>query len=174
MLSKPTFPSERKTMNQAAKDAITGMLNCFPQTNQDYRVLLLTLAKLLDGLTDRAIIESAQRFASGDVPDQSMTFAPSAPEFVAECRKRQDILDAMARPRLPAPEYRPKSSMPPFMISQQKLLNANAHLPVLFEGIDYGTWCKLSKEKQVPVGAKWVAALGIVYGPEPQAKSKVA
>lgn len=124
-----------------------------------------TLEKLLLGATDRAIIGAAERFATGDVPGQSMKFAPAAPEFVAEVRQQQDVLDIKARPRLPVPAYRP-GPLAPFEIAKQKALSANSHLPVLFEDINYDQFRKLSAGKQIPVGAKWVASLGIVYGPE--------
>jgi hypothetical protein len=55
--------------------------------------------------------------------------------------------------------------MPPFMVTRQRLLNENAHLPVLFEDVGYDQFRKLSSSKQIPIGAKWVAALGIIYGP---------
>jgi hypothetical protein len=153
-------------MNKHAKQAITGMLNCFPQTNQDYQVLLLTLERLLAGLSDQAIVRAADRYAGGDVPGQSKTFAPSGPEFVDEVRRCQEVLEIKARPRLPAPTYRSGSGgMPPFMVTRQRLLNENAYLPVLFEDVGYDQFRKLSSSKQIPIGAKWVAALGIIYGP---------
>lgn len=157
-------------MNQQAKDAITGMLNCFPQTNQDYRVLLLTLSKLLDGVADQAVIRAAERYASGDVTNQSMTFAPSGPEFVAEVRRVQEVLDIQAKPRLPAPVYR-RGLMAPFEMMRQKALAENSHLPVLFEGVSYEQFRKMSASRDIPVGAKWVACLATVFGPSALATS---
>ncbi|MBZ9807674.1 hypothetical protein [Mesorhizobium sp. ESP-6-2] len=154
-------------MNQQAEDAITWMLNEFGQTNQDYQVRLLTLGKLLEEQSDLAIIEAAKRFAAGDVEGQSMTFPPTGPEFVAEARKRQELIDLMAKPRLPAPRYFP-GPLAPFQVRQQKRLAENAHLPVLFENITYDQWRKMSAAKEIPVGAKWIATLGIVYGPAPK------
>jgi hypothetical protein len=52
-----------------------------------------TIAELLTGCTDQAIISAARRFSAGDVPDQSMTFAPSTPQFVAEVRRAQERID---------------------------------------------------------------------------------
>lgn len=127
---------------------------------------MLTLSKLLGGLSDSAIIRAADRFAAGDVPEQSKTFAPATPEFVAEVRRQQEYLSIKAHPRLTAPEYRPSGSMPPFLITRQKLLAKHAHLPVLFEDIAYDQFKKLSKAGEIPVGGKWVASLGIIYGPE--------
>ena len=74
-----------------------------------------------------------------------------------------------ARPRIAAPEYRPTGgSMPPFLVTRQRLLAENSHLPVLHENIGYDEFRKMSKARDIPVGAKWVAALGIIYGPEPR------
>lgn len=154
-------------MNQAAEDAITAMLNCFPQTSQNYEILFETLDRLCASQTDQAIIKAAERFAAGDVPEQSKKFAPSGPEFVAEVRIQQEYIDIKARPRLPRPEYRP-GPLAPFQITQQRLYAENANRPVLFEDVSFDVWKKLSAGKQIPVGAKWVAALGIVYGPEPK------
>lgn len=159
-------------MNQQAEDSITAMLNCFPQTAQNYELLLETLDRLLAGLSDQAIIEAANRYAAGDVQGQSKTFAPSGPEFVEEARRRQEYLSLKARPRIEGPKYRP-GPLAPFEIAKHKALEANAHLPVLLEDVNYDRWRALSIAKQVPVGAKWVACLGIVYGP-PLAQSRAA
>lgn len=154
-------------MNQQAEDAITGMLNCFPQTSQNYELLLESLGRLCAGATDQAIISAAERFASGDVKDQSKKFAPSAPEFVEEVRRRQEYIDLQARPRIPAPVYRP-GPLAPFEIVRQKALAKHSHRPVLFEGINLDVFRKMSRDKQIPLGSVWVASLGIVYGPEPK------
>lgn len=159
-------------MNQQAKDAITWMLNEFPNTNQDYQVRLLTLDKLLEGLSDYAIIEAAQRFAAGDVPGQSKTFAPTGPDFVAETRTRQEYIDLKAKPRLPAPKYFP-GPLAPFQVRQQKRFAENSHLPLLFEGISFDQFRKMSAAKEIPVGAKWTSA-GIIYGPDPKQKPAAA
>lgn len=126
----------------------------------------MTLERLCASVTDQAIIETADRFASGDVPGQSKKYPPTGPEFVEEARRRQDYLEMLARPRLPGPTYT-RGPMAPFEIKRQKALNEYAHRPVLMENIGYDEWRRLSGMKQVPVGAIWVACLGIVYGPEP-------
>lgn len=154
-------------MNQAAEDAITAMLNCFPQTSQNYELLFETLDKLCASQTDQAVIRAAGRFAAGDVPEQSMKFAPSGPEFVAEVRRQQEFIDLMARPRLPPPAYRP-GPLAPFQIRTQRLYAEHAHREVLFENVIFEEWKRLSKERQIPPRASWVAALGIVYGPKPK------
>lgn len=152
-------------MNKAAEQSITGMLNCFPQTNQDYQVLLLTLSRLLDGQSDSAIINAADRFAAGDVPGQSKTFAPATPEFVAEVRNQEEYLSLKARPRIEAPAYR-RGPLTPGEMRRQRALQDHAHLPVLHEDIGHDQWLKFVRSKQLPTGAVWVACLGIVYGPE--------
>lgn len=161
-------------MNQQAEDSITQMLNCFPQTNQDYAVFLQTLGALLAGLSNEAIIEAARRFASGDVTDQSMRFAPSSAEFIDEVRRRQEFIGVRNRPRLPAPPTYRKGPLAPFEIKRQKALNEYADRTVLFEDISYDQWRRLSAEKAVPAGAIWVASLGIIYGPKPVSQAKAA
>jgi hypothetical protein len=126
-----------------------------------------TLQHLCAGLTDQAVIDAAQRFAAGDVKDQSKKFAPSAPEFVEEARRRDELLKVLARPRLPPPTYQ-RGPLAPYQIATQKKWAENAHLPVLFTDIDFNKWKALSAAKDVPAGAKWVAALGVVFGPAPK------
>jgi len=140
------------------------MLNAFPQsqsTNPD--VLLRTFSAVLGDVTPEAITEAAQRFVSGKVEGQSKTFAPAVAEFVAEARNRQEYHKLLMQPRLPAPTYY-SNGQAPFERNRQKAFAANSHLPVLFEDVSYDRWKKLSAERQVPVGAKWVACLAIVYG----------
>ena len=153
-------------MNQTAYKAITTMLNAFPQspaTNKE--LLLLSLEKVVGNLSDQAVANAAGRFMAGDVQGQSMTFPPSVPEFVQQVRKCQELVDVAARPRLPSPKYQP-GPLAPFQVAQQNKLAENSHLPVLFDDINFEQWKRMSAEKQVPVGSKWVAMLGIVYGPE--------
>lgn len=155
-------------MNQAAEDSITAMLNCFPQTGQDYALLLGTLQHLCDGLTDQAVIDAAKRFAAGDVKDQSKKFAPSAPEFVEEARRRDELLKVMARPRLPPPDqYRP-GPLPPYQLATQRKWAENADRQVMFSDVSFEQWKALSATKDIPAGAKWVAAIGVVFGPAPK------
>ena len=140
------------------------MLESFPQTsgNPDLTVSAYELA--VAGLSSQSVIEAAQRFITGLVDGQSMDFAPATPRFAQEARSRQELIDLKAKPRLPAPRYFP-GPLAPFQVRQQKRLSENSHLPVLFENINSDQWRKLSMERKVPVGAKFVASLGIVYGP---------
>lgn len=161
-------------MNQLAEDRITEMWNCFPQTNQNYDVLLSTLGRLCAGLSDQAIIEAADRFAAGEVAGQSKTFAPSGPEFRDEVKRCEEVIALRNRPRLPSPPKYIPGPKAPFQIKTEQARAANAHLPILFEGVGFDEFRKLSAMKQIPEGAKWVAALGIIYGPEPKAKHKAA
>lgn len=128
-------------------------------------MLLLTYEQALIAVGEQAICEAAARFRDGDVVGQSKTFAPSVAEFVQEARSRQEYIDIKAKPRLPAPRYFP-GPLAPFQVRQQKRLSENSHLPVLFEGINSDQWRKMSLAREIPAGSKWVASLGIVYGPE--------
>lgn len=130
-------------------------------------MLLRTYAAVLADNSEQSIIEAAQRYTTGDVEGQSRTFAPSVPEFVAEVRRREEYISLRNRPRLEAPKYRP-GPLAPFEVRRQQALSRYAHLPVLFEDIGYDQWRKLSAAKEVPTGAIWVAALGMVFGPVPK------
>lgn len=61
-----------------------------------------------------------------------------------------------------------RGTLSPFEIKKQRLLAAHANRPVLFESAGYDQFKKLSATRQIPPGAVWVAALGIIYGPEPK------
>lgn len=90
-------------MNQKSYQAITAMLNAFPQSSADLRGLLLTYDQALTGVDDKAIEEAATRFIAGDVKEQSRTFAPSVPEFTQEARRIHQVLPYRGRPQLPPP-----------------------------------------------------------------------
>lgn len=155
-------------MNQQAEQSIIEMMNCFPQTSQDYRVLLQTLHKLCAGLTDQAIIEAAERFAAGDVQDQSPKFAPAAPEFVAEARRRQEFIDMRSRPRLSSPPVVYRSGpLAPFETKRQRALTENADRQVIKEDASYDEFKRMSKAGELPAGSSWVACLAIIFGPRP-------
>lgn len=153
-------------MNDAAMLEIARMRNSFAQTGDNPDLTRDTYKLALQDLSSQAVIEAAQRFVMGDVQGQSKTFAPSIAEFVAEARQRQELLALKARPRLPAPRYFP-GPLAPFQIRQQKRLAENAHLAILFENISFDQFRKMSRAREIPVGAKW-CSLGIIFGPEPK------
>lgn len=136
---------------------------------------MATLGRLCAGLTDQAIIEAAERFAAGDVQDQSPKFAPSAPEFVAEARRRQEFIDIQSRPRLSAPsvDYRP-GPLPPFMVKRQKALADNGGRPVILENASFEDFKRMSKAGELPAGSSWVASVATIYGPRPAQRSAAA
>ncbi len=155
------------TLDQRSYMAIVTLLNSFPSSNSNPDLTMGTYEQVLQGISPQAVTEAAQRFTMGDVQGQSKTFAPSIAEFVAEARQRQEYVELKKNPRLPPPRYFP-GPLAPFQIKQQKRLAENAHLPILFENISYDQFRKLSAAKEIPVGARWVASLGVVYGPEPK------
>lgn len=133
-----------------------------------------TYEAVLGDVSAAAITETAQRFVSGSINGQSKTFAPSVAEFVDAAKRQDEIIEIRNQPRLPAPRPYRGTGSSPFERNRAKALAANAHLPVLFEDIGYDRWCHLSKSGQVPVGGKWVACLGTVYGPEPRREQEAA
>src|SRR5688572_23184275 len=100
-------------MNQNSFQAITAMLNGFPQSGAATKALLLTYDADLTEISDQAICETAQRFRRFEIPDQSKTFAPSIAEFVDAARKQDEFIAARGQPRLPAPRgYVPAADIP--------------------------------------------------------------
>lgn len=151
-------------MNQAAYQELTKMLNAFPQTG-DIAALLLTYDEDLTGISDLAIIETAQKYRRNGITRRDNSFAPSIPQFKESAEEQEKLIEARNRPRIEAPKHYFGTGRTPFERNRDRALAANEHLPVLFTDIGYDQWCKLSKAKEIPVGAKWVACLGIVYGP---------
>lgn len=94
-------------MNQAAHQALTMMLNAFPQGGQDYRLLLLTFEEDLTGISNQAIVEAAQRYRRNEIPGQNETFAPSVAEFVTAARRQEEYISIRNRPRIAGPPIRP-------------------------------------------------------------------
>lgn len=64
-----------------------------------------TYEAVLRDVSGQAVIEAAQRFTAGLVPDQSKTFAPSIAEFATEARRLHELIPYRYLPRLPAPEH---------------------------------------------------------------------
>jgi hypothetical protein len=154
-------------MEQRAYLEMTRMLESFPQTsgNPDLTVSAYELA--VQGLSSQAIIEACQRFISGLVEGQSMDFAPAAPRFAQEARQRQEYIDLKARPRLPAPRYFP-GPLAPFQVRQEKRRAENADRPVMEAHVPLDRFIALSRAKQLPTDAIWVATMGIL-GPRANA-----
>jgi hypothetical protein len=57
-------------------------------------------------VSSQAISEAAQRFVSGDVRNQSLTFPPSVAEFCTEARRIAELIPYRNRQSLPAPAAR--------------------------------------------------------------------
>ncbi|RUU79998.1 hypothetical protein [Mesorhizobium sp. M7A.F.Ca.MR.362.00.0.0] len=123
-----------------------------------------TYEAVLQGLSPQAVTEAAQRFTMGDVQAQSKTFAPAIAEFVTEARKRQDIIDTLARKPKQLVHYR-NDHLRPFEILRQKALTKFQDCPVLHEKIGHPEFMAMSKMGQIPAGGGWCAETGTVYGP---------
>jgi hypothetical protein len=120
----------------------------------------------VDGLSPQAVIEACRRFILGNVEGQSMDFAPAAPRFAQEARQRQEYIDLKARPRLPARRYFP-GPLAPFQVRQEKRRAQYADRPVTEANVPLDRFIAMSKAKQLPTGAVWVATMGIL-GPSPK------
>lgn len=124
----------------------------------------MTYEQALTGVGDAAVDEACRRFIAGDVQAQSKTFAPSIAEFVTEARKRQDIIDTLARKPKQLVHYR-NDHLRPFEILRQKALTKFQDCPVIKENVSHTEFQAMSKAQQVPVGGGWCAATCTVYGP---------
>lgn len=57
----------------------------------------------------------------------------------------------------------------PFEVLKNKKLAENAHLPVLYTDKSSDDFRRLSIARELPAGAKLVACLAIIFGPERRA-----
>lgn len=153
-------------MDQKAFLALTAMLNAFPQGSGNPDLTMGTYEAVLAAVSSQAIIDAAQRFASGDVPDQSLTFAPSVAEFVKQARFQASLIPTRNSPRLAPPIRALENSS--FLMRREKKLAEYADRQILHTDINFDQWKRLSKTQEVPVGAVWVSSLGTIYGPKPK------
>lgn len=123
-----------------------------------------TYEAVLRDVSSQAVTDAAKRFMNGDVPGQSKTFAPSVAEFVQEARNLEEYIALRNRPRIPGHVYRP-GPLKPFEVRAEKARAENADRPVLFEDIGFDQFRKMCSDKNLPMGSKWVACLGTIYGP---------
>lgn len=153
-------------MNRQAHTAIALMLDSFGQSQADRKGLLLTFEAGLRDVTDEAICETAHRYVSGKADSQNLSFAPSVAQFCSFARSVMEAQELRARPRLPHQRYQ-SGTLAPFEITYQRKLAENSHLPVIKSDVSFDEWRRMSAAREIPVGARWIAATGIVYGPKP-------
>lgn len=144
--------------------AVTAMLNSFPQGSSDPETLVNTFEAMTRNISSAAICEAAERFMAGTVQDQSVRFAPSVAEFVREAQRIHDRDEVRRQPLLPAPRV----GRTPLLERLDRLRRQYANRPVLHTDVSNDRFRALSKSRELPAGAIWVAALGTVYGPEPR------
>jgi hypothetical protein len=154
------------------------MLRSFPQSG-DPDLVIGTYVKMLAGYRPELIDEAARAFMAGTVDEQSVVFAPSLAAFVTEVRRRSELKAAIEQARALPPPSKPAAAYDglPFERRRRRAELEHGERPILFEDVDHNQWRRLSANKEVPAGAVWVAALGIVYGPNPnevQAMSEAA
>lgn len=153
-------------MDQQAFKEMTRMLESFPQTsgNPDLTVSAYELA--VEGLSSQAVTEACQRFIAGLVDGQSLDFAPAAPRFAQECRRRQEYIDlakkAKDKPALLPPRYYTGS---PFHVRQEKTRTKYRECAILAENIGLDEYRRRCTAKEFPAGHAWIAGLATVYGP---------
>lgn len=96
------------------------VLNGFPQgRGTDPQALLYAFQMALEGVSSDAIIDTARRYNEGSIEGQSTEYAPSPAAFAKEARKRHELLELKALPRLEAPQ-RAEPYSPP--VAPEKVL----------------------------------------------------
>lgn len=135
------------------------MLSTFPQQGGVDSTLAAYLA-LVDDFEAGIVAAVCERFAKGGVPGQNTRFAPSGPEFVAECRKQVEIAEIRNQPKLPP--VKPAVRVD-YLDRLDGIRSRYAHRKLLATNIDHAAWLKLCGRNEFPVGATFVAATGEVY-----------
>jgi len=107
-------------MDQRAIQEVSLLLNAFPQARDtDPKGLLYAFQIALEGVSTQAITDMARRYIAGAVEGQSTDYAPSPAAFAKEARKRHELLEIKARPRLEAPQREEPYSPP---VAPEKVL----------------------------------------------------
>ncbi|WP_420578797.1 hypothetical protein [Oceaniradius stylonematis] len=151
-------------MKPETMEELGATLNSFPQGKSNPELLMQTYAVDLAGFSDGAIVQACRRFRRGEVMGQNKTFAPSIAEFVAEVKKRQELLGLLADAsrRLPAPSPIPGADTPTDRM-RARLAKEMAARAVLFENMDFVEFGRRCAALEFPVGSQW--RMGTVYGP---------
>lgn len=120
----------------------------------------------LNKLPGWAITEAVSAFIEGRVerPSRRIGILPTVEELATEARKA--VEREGAKQQSAAQFARRPIERVPFLEKLERKRAEYANRPVLFTNVDLDKWRALSKSGQLPVGAKWVAMLGTVYGPE--------
>lgn len=145
-------------MTQQTLIAIGTMLNAFPAPQGDVDVLVRSFEAATAQIAPQAVCEAATRYMSGQVDGHNPRYAPSVAEFAVEARRIADLKRAIARPRLPRPEYH-STGPAPFQIKQEQLRQKYAGWTILQEGVSLDQFQAMCVRKQVPPDATWIAAL---------------
>lgn len=135
------------------------MLSIFPQQGGVDSTLAAYLAVASD-FDDEIVRATAGKFAKGQVPGQNMRFAPSGPEFAAECRNQVEIAEIRNRPKLPPAK---PSVRVGYVDRLDAIRSRYAHRELLASNILHSDWIKMAERHEFPVGATYIAATGEVY-----------
>lgn len=126
------------------------------------RAYMLGLGKL----PGWAISEAVMAFIEGRVerPSRRIGILPTVEELATETRK---IVEREGSRQQSAAQFarRPIERIP-FLEKLERKRAEYADRQVLFTNVDLDKARMLSRTGQLPVGAKWVAMLGTVFGPE--------
>lgn len=144
-------------MNQNSYQAITAMINAFPQSAVNLKALLLTFEQVLSGVSDQSITETATRFCSGLVEGQSRTFAPSVAEFSTEARRWDGLMPYRNRAALPKPSRDPWTPQP-----KENRVRMGFKMSVLSAGISLGQVERVAEANNR--GLDDMIALGQLWG----------
>lgn len=147
------------------------MLNSFPQSAGDVELTFATYRAALDDFSEEAITKTCGRFVGGIVGGVNKAFAPSLAQFCEEAREVTETIRIMNQPRVAPPAV---GRRPDLMAKAERQRAAHQNRRILAENVNHEMYLKMVKRRELAPGTRWVAALGIIYGPEPKAGEEAA
>lgn len=117
--------------------------------------MLLTFEKVLDGVGDEAIVETARRFSAGLIEKQNREFAPSSADFAFEARKIEEFLSFRNRARLP---YRGNQDDRGLRLEPMEKARLRLKMPMYQHAVATGQMTALTEANVAGFGAMAVLA----------------
>lgn len=149
--------------------AIATMITGFDQFNTDPDTQLLAYSIAADGYREDAVRSACKRFIRGEVKGHKAGKLPTVAEFSIECKSEHSVIDAAdwrARKQNRV-TYQSAPTESPFEIRRTKaMIEAREGGKVkIADCLNNDRWIAGKKSGEWPVGARWIAFLGEVWGP---------
>lgn len=123
----------------------------------------------LDGASHYALTTAIAKIIRGEIPDLSRKFCPTPPELGAVIRSEMEFVKKqieLAQERIQLEDKRPVAA--PVKLLYERVADAERQMAaeergLLFKVVSHADM--LSRRREMPTGAVYMAILGAVYGP---------